>query len=82
VRRPAGATEVFNLGSAGRDRGAKPFPLWGLAALSYLEPVAVGVLELRDVDPAKLDHVRDELDAARLQLLDRLGRRVRLGLSR
>jgi hypothetical protein len=64
--------EVLSLTSAGRDRGAKPFPLWGLAALSYLEPVAVGVLELRDVAPGELEHVRDELDPARLQLLDRL----------
>src|SRR3954454_16582962 len=43
-----------------------------LAALAYLEPVAVGVLELRDVAPRELEHVRDELDPARLQLLDRL----------
>jgi hypothetical protein len=28
--------EVLNLSSARRDRGAKPFPPWGLAALSYL----------------------------------------------
>jgi hypothetical protein len=28
--------EVLNLTSARRDRGAKQFPLWGLAALSYL----------------------------------------------
>jgi hypothetical protein len=27
--RRAGATEVLNLSSARRDRGAKPFPLWG-----------------------------------------------------
>src|SRR6185295_4213559 len=44
----------------------------GSAALSDLQPVAVGVLELRDVPPGELEHIRDELDAARLELLDRL----------
>src|SRR5918992_704055 len=43
-----------------------------LAALPDLQPVAVGVLELRHVAPGELEHVRDELDAARLQLLERL----------
>jgi hypothetical protein len=57
MRRRAGATEVLNLGSAGRERGAEPFPVRGLAALSYLQPVAVGVLELRDVAPGELEHV-------------------------
>ena len=49
--------EVLSLSSARRDRGAKPFPLWGLAALSYLEPVAVGIEELRDVAPRELENV-------------------------
>jgi hypothetical protein len=29
----------------------------GLAALSNLQPVAVGILELRDVAPRELEHV-------------------------
>src|SRR5215204_5462238 len=44
----------------------------GLTALPDLEPVPVGVLELRDGAPGELEHVGDELDAARLQLLERL----------
>src|SRR3954470_907523 len=53
-----------------------------LAALAYLEPVAVGVLELRDVAPRELEHVRDELDPARLQLLGRLAAIVGLDRDR
>src|SRR4051794_275852 len=53
-----------------------------LAALAYLEPVAVGVLELRDVAPRELEHVRDELNPARLQLLDRLAAIVGLDRDR
>src|SRR3954447_3772289 len=53
-----------------------------LAALAYLEPVAVGVLELRDVAPRELEHVRDELDPARLQLLDGLAAVVGLDRDR
>src|SRR4029079_5526503 len=46
--------------------------VWGLTALSDLEPVPVRVLDLRHVAPGELEDVRDELDAARLQLLDGL----------
>src|SRR5437763_1559520 len=54
----------------------------GLAALSYLQPVAVGVLKLRDGAPWELEHVRDELDAARRQLLYRLAAIVGLDRDR
>src|SRR3954454_4453589 len=53
-----------------------------LAALAYLEPVAIGVLELRDRAPRELEHVRDELDPPRLQLLDRLAAIVGLDRDR
>src|SRR4051794_36039214 len=56
--------------------------LWGLAALADLEPVAVRVLELRDVAPGELEHVRDELDPARRQLRDRLAAVVGLDRDR
>src|SRR5205085_7017847 len=52
------------------------------AALPDLEAVAVGVLELGDVAPGELEHVREELDTARLQLLDRLAAVVGLDRDR
>src|SRR3984885_2661339 len=78
----AGAAETLNLSSAKRDRRLCRFRWGGLAALSHLQPVAVGVLELRYVAPWELEHVRHELDAAGLQLLDRLAAIVALDRDR
>jgi hypothetical protein len=43
--------------SAAQVATKSSFPLWGLTALPYLQPVAVGVLELRDRAPGELEHV-------------------------
>src|SRR5262245_23520675 len=42
----------------------------GSAALAKLQPVAVGILEDRDVAPGVLEHIGVELHAARLQDLE------------
>src|SRR4051812_10303396 len=90
-RRKSGETSCGAHAGADRDRistapdgprGLTPGARGGLAALADLQPVAVGVLELRDVAPGELEHVRDELDPARLQLLDRLAAVVGLDRDR
>src|SRR5205809_8113469 len=75
-RRPRSASRASGrrprAGAGGAPRTAPPAPrARSRLAFSQLEPVTVGILERCDIAPRVLEHPRLELDAARLQRLDR-----------